>query len=404
MRIVITSNYKLGDETGTAHVAETLAKHFSKKDSVTYICLGDKYHLKKVTNNLRILTILSLSIGNVSIPIITPNVVIKLFKFLNKNKPDVIHSQNSLFISNIAQIWANLNETPFVVTFHHIPTEALEHLFPKLPKNIISDLVQDLYKEFSLKTFLKNTDCVICLNESVKKSIMKVDKNVHVKVVNNGIDFTKLKLVSFKSKPEDLINFVFVGSYNERKNQEFLINVFSHLPKNYTLNMYGDKKSGKVYVKRIENLIDSLNLKNIKINDFNKNVIEMYSDMHFFISASLKEAQSLAIIEALASGIPVIGLKNETTSELINPSNGLVLAKNTTQKKFAIETINFIKKSNYKKISQNAKKGTEKFSIDKVALKIKKVYQSTACSNSKNSRRDISKYYQDIFKSIVIKK
>ncbi len=109
MRIVITSNYRLGDETGTAHVAETLAKHFSKKNAVTYICLGNKYKLKKINKNLRVLTVPSIKVGVISIPMITPNIVIKLFKFLNKNKPDVIHSQNSLFISNIHNYYSVKN-------------------------------------------------------------------------------------------------------------------------------------------------------------------------------------------------------------------------------------------------------------------------------------------------------
>lgn len=404
MRIVITSNYRLGNETGTAHVAEDLVNYFSKNNNVTYICLGKKFRIVKKTRLLTVIKIPSIEINKVAIPLITPDVVYKIFVYLNKFKPDVIHSQNSLFVSNLVQTWANLNEIPFVVTFHHIPTQVVEHLFPKLPRNLISNLVQDLYKEFSLKTFLKNTDCVICLNESVKRSITKVDKDVQIRIINNGIDFKKIKPISSKSKLPDTINFIFVGSYNERKNQEYLVNVFSYLPKNYTLNMYGDKKSGKVYADKVESLMKNLNLKNIKINDYNKNAIEMYSNMHFFISASLKEAQSLAIIEALASGIPVIGLKNETASDLVNTSNGLILPKDTTPKKFALSAFNFIKDVDYKKMSNNAKSGTKKFNIENVASKIKKVYESTAYSDSENGRRNISKYYQNIFKPKILQK
>ncbi len=48
---------------------------------------------------------------------------------------------------------------------------------------------------------------------------------------------------------------------------------------------------------------------------------------HAFVSASKMEVQSLAIIEALASGSPVIGLGNETVDELVDETNGSTVAE-----------------------------------------------------------------------------
>lgn len=134
MRIVITSNYKVGNETGTAYVAEVLSKYLSKKHEVTYICFGKEFKVSKKIKNLIILTIPSIDISGFSFPLITPNVIFKTFKFLNEFEPNIVHSQNTLFISNLVQIWANLNNIPFLVTFHHIPTQAVEHLLPKFKK------------------------------------------------------------------------------------------------------------------------------------------------------------------------------------------------------------------------------------------------------------------------------
>lgn len=402
MRIVITSNYRVGNETGTAHIAEELSEYLAKINKVTYVCLGKKFEISR-NNNLTLFKIPSIEIGGVSVPLITPDVIYELFTYLKNFNPDVIHAQNSLFICNLAQIWANFNQIPFIVTFHHIPDQAIEHLFPKLSKNIFSTLVQDLYEEFSLKKFLNNSDGVIALNTFVYESIQKVDGSVPIKIINNGLNLDKLFSIKLRVKSKNKVNFVFVGSYNERKNQEFLVKSFAYLPSAYSLNLYGNKKSGKDYVKKLVLQIKKSKLKNVFINDYHNNITEIYKGTDFFISASLKEAQSLVVVEALASGIPVIGLENETIINLINKDNGLTCSKNISPKKFAELTLNFIKNGNYKNLSKNARGSTEGFKIENVALKIKKVYDSTTCRNSKNSRRNVGNYYQEIFKRIVIK-
>lgn len=404
MRIVITSNYQLGNETGTAHVAENLTNYFSKKNNVTYICLGKKFRVIKKTKKLTIIKIPSIEINKIAVPLITPDVVYKIFAYLNKFKANVVHSQNSLFISNLVQTWANFNNVPFVVTFHHIPTEAINHLFPKLSKSIVTNMVQDLYTDFSLSSFLKNSDCVIALNKIVANSIRTVNKEIKVEIINNGLNLKELLMIKQKKINLNKLIFTFIGSYNERKNQEFLIESFKYLPSTYKLELYGNKKSGFIYVEKIKSLIQKYKLKNIHLNNYSKDLVTIYKKTDYFISASIKEAQSLAVIQSLASGKPVIGLENETINELIDSKNGLVFSQEVTPRTFAKGIEKFINEIDYKKISQKTRLSINRFKIENVALKIKNVYKSTTCQNSDNGRRKIGQYYQEIFKGIVFKK
>ncbi len=54
-----------------------------------------------------------------------------------------------------------------------------------------------------------------------------------------------------------------------------------------------------------------------------------------WVSASLREVQSLAVMEALASGTPVLGLSNETIDQLVDERVGRRLAKDATPEQFA---------------------------------------------------------------------
>lgn len=377
MKIALTSNYTIGSETGASFVTDILAKKLSKNNNVLYICLGKKLKVQNLSNNFKVLTIPFIEVKGINLPIITIQTIIFVNKNLDSFGPDVVHNQNHVLISRIAQSWANLKSIPVVTTFHHIPTEAFEHIFPELGKLKITKLVQDIYSKTTIFNYLKKSNAVISINKKQHDEIKKINKEIKNIVINNGLElntFLSLK----KESPKDEFKFVFLGSYNVRKNQEMLIKTFKFLPENYTLHLYGNYKSGNEYLKKIKKLIKINNLKNIYLHDFipREETSNIYKQANYFITASLKEVQSLSVIEALASGLPVIGLKNETINELINKNNGLKINDSITPEKMAELIIKFTKKNNYMYLSRNARKTALKFDINKTVLKIEKVYES----------------------------
>lgn len=383
MKVVITSNYELGNETGSAKVAEDLAKKLSVKNNVLLICLGTKFNSYKLSDSLEIVEVTSVAINNIYVPIITPILMYQVFRKLDLFAPKVIHAQNSILVSSLVQIWSKLNKVPFIVTFHHVPSEPIKHLLPSFSKNILLNLVQDIYKNTSLKQFLKNTNLAIAQNQLIHGSIRLVDKTISIEKINNGVEIKELN----KIKPRRIdgnLNFVFLGTYAQRKNQLFLVKVFKYLPSNYILNLYGSFKSGGTYLEKIRGTITKYKLKNIHLYDFEKNVIKVFKENDFLVSASKKEAQSLVIIQSLASGKPVIGLSNETVDELINKSNGHSLPKNTSSKLFAKELVKFVETIDYKRLSKQCMKDSKKFDIDLIVSKIEDCYQSLTKTSSYN--------------------
>jgi 1,2-diacylglycerol 3-alpha-glucosyltransferase len=164
-----------------------------------------------------------------------------------------------------------------------------------------------------------------------------------------------------------------------RKNQEFLVKTFCYLPANFVLFFYGNKKTGKTYVAKLQKIIKEKNIENVKINNFldQKGVIKVLKKTHFFVSASLKEAQSLVIIEALASGTPVIALENETTKELVDHKNGLVLPQETSPEIFAQKLSSYVKQTmkNYSSISDYCRQSVARFDLEQVGKRVISAYQ-----------------------------
>jgi hypothetical protein len=79
---------------------------------------------------------------------------------------------------------------------------------------------------------------------------------------------------------------------------------------------------------------------------------------HVFVSASRMEVQSLVVIEALASGTPVVGLSNETIDELVDDEVGGRLPKDATPQEFAacVERICSLPQPKYDRLCENARR------------------------------------------------
>lgn len=402
MKVVITSNYPLSNETGASKVAELLSEYLSIKNEVVLICIGEKYSERKASKKLTIVTIPMIDFNYFQMPVITPIEIYKIFNFLDKFKPNIIHAQNTVLVSKLAQVWANINNVPYVITYHHVPTEAVYHIAPSLAKNKLGKIVQKIYKNTSLKNTLNNSDGVIALNKKIKDSVRTVNKKIKIEIINNGIETKELEKLKTKRPSKEKFNFIFLGSFSERKNQLYLLRVFKNLNYNYQLNLYGNKKTGGDYLTKLEKYVKGNKIKNVNIYDFTNDIISAFDKNDFLLSASKKEAQSLVILQAMAAGKPVIGLENESIDELVNSTNGLKVKKNTNPKLFANILEDFTKKCNYIELSKRIRLDSKKFSIEKTILKIEDFYKTICNSYSNNSRRNIGKYYNEILKKISI--
>jgi hypothetical protein len=89
------------------------------------------------------------------------------------------------------------------------------------------------------------------------------------------------------------------------------------------------------------------------------------------------EVQSLVIIEALASGTPVVALPNETTEELIDESVGVLLEKGTKPAAYAqaIQEILSLPEEEYLDLSQQARKRVSHLDWSNIVSRTVSAYQ-----------------------------
>ncbi|WP_311746344.1 glycosyltransferase [Proteus penneri] len=156
---------------------------------------------------------------------------------------------------------------------------------------------------------LKKVDTVISVSQSVSEYI-KLKYNLNSKYIRNGVK-EKEEKKSLRNE-QKIINLVYVGNLDKRKNVKALLKSFDMLDGNFRLHIVGsgpeEEKLRKQY---------SFNSK-IIFEGYSNHVDDILYKSDIFISASTFEGLPMAVLEALSIGIPCILSNIPPHNEIIN--------------------------------------------------------------------------------------
>jgi glycosyltransferase involved in cell wall biosynthesis len=212
--------------------------------------------------------------------------------------------------------------------------------------NLFFKILRKIYDPTIGSYLMHRAKKIFCVSEFEKKSI--IDKfNINLKkivVVYNGIDLKKFeKIKSYKTNKNIIL---YIGRLEKYKNIQFLIKAMKYLP-NFELKIIGNGPYKKDLIKIANERIEFLE----NLSDYE--VLRWYKTCSVFVTLSDIEAFGITVIEALASGKPVV--VNDATS-----------LKEFAEKFEDVKKIDIHKKS----IIQVAKmiKKTSKITVKKVDL------------------------------------
>lgn len=337
MKIVFVSIFRPGLGGGGGRVAHELARHFALEHDVVMVCPAEKTGYEKRVKGLSIFGIRSAGDDEFHMPDLSGKTVRGIFDFLDEYQPDIVHAHDPALIGLIGQVWARMNLVPFVHTAHILPSKALDFgtidalNIPLLKSSLSESVIVSVLNNFYL-----NCDALIALNQSALESIREFGFQGSIYVIPNGRDLKHYSQCKNADNTADQKALVFIGFMNKRKNQIYLLKTLKELPANYILRLIG-KPLNPEYLNELEEYCREHSLQNVEfIGQVGHDQIPDYlEEAHVFSSASKMEVQSLVVIEALASGTPVVGLSNETIDELIDDKVGARLAKDKKPDDFA---------------------------------------------------------------------
>lgn len=183
--------------------------------------------------------------------------------------------------------------------------------------------------QFLCKKIYKKADILVCQGKKVSDYYKKF--GIDCRVVPNPLNSKAVGLYTGNWKNK----IVTVGRLIEAKNQQMLIKAFAKISDkypDYTVEIYGEGPLKE----DLYNLIKKLNLENrVLLCGNKKNIMTLVSDYCCFVLSSNYEGFPNVLLEAMASGLPVISTNFSTgiANELIkNGVNGYVIDTNDINK------------------------------------------------------------------------
>ena len=185
--------------------------------------------------------------------------------------------------------------------------------------SLSNDAIEKLRNEINLSTNY------ICASSVTKKSLEFEGVNPRlIKVVPYGVDVSKFQYV--KREEQDFFNVIFIGSLNQRKGISYLLEAMRKLS-NVSLTIVGRGIFD-------ENLLSGYDFPIEVFKNVTQDVlIEKLQKAHCFVLPSILEGFGQVILEAMATGIPVIATENTAAVDVItNAKDGFVIPIRNTQK------------------------------------------------------------------------
>ena len=291
-----------------------------------------------------------------------------------KLKLDIVHATSGGSISTLGLMVARAKKIPYVFTYYTRFNHYTHYLSG-------GKIIKPQMIEWLSRIFCNRCDAIIVPMAKIKDELLSFGVKKPIVVIPSGVDTTKFRkqergFLRKKLKIKKGRILLYIGRLEKEKSVDFLIRAFAKIyleDPSVNLVLIGD---GKEEVK-LRKLAKELNIeKNAYFAGLinRDGISKVFADAEIFVFASTTETQGMVILEALASGLPVVAVKDAVYDKVIkNKVNG-ILADNDPQK-FAEECLKILNNSSYRqKLSDNASKSMQDFSISKTAQSFEKLY------------------------------
>jgi len=236
----------------------------------------------------------------------------------------------------------------------------------------------------------KKAAALVACSEGLKNRALNFLPTVAIDVIPNGVELDRFSPAE-TTKSSVVLRLLTVGRLSVTKRVEMLIDVAQILHRD-GCNVHLTIVGGGQMEQQLRYMVAEKNLSNIiEITgrlDAEK-MPQVYRQNDIFVSASMQEGMSNAMLEAMASGLPIVTTRCEGVEELIK-ENGIVV-ENAQPYQIA-EAIKKLAETaeTSKEISVAARKQAEKFSWQQVAEQYLSCYNKIANSVRTNELKQQS--------------
>lgn len=373
MKIGFFTDGYLPTPNGVATSVAASAKALEKRGHEVYIVAPKQPGHKDARNVFRLTSVKMYGGMDERLALTLPE---KTLREVLKIDFDIIHGHAGGPVTFLGWQIARLKGVPFVGTYHTLWNRYTHYILQ-------GKLVSPRMAEVATRIFGNLTDYLIAPTPRVKKELISYGVKKPIEVVPSGLDLSKFeksqkgflrKRLGLKQQDKVLL---YVGRLGKEKSVDFIIRSFAKIQPEFPdahLVLIGD---GTIRAK-LEKLAKRLKLQeNVHFAGFidQADIQKVYVDADIFVFASQTETQGMVIIEAFASGLPVVAIKDPAFEGVVEDGkNGFLVKRGTSE--FASKALSLLNNEDTRrKFSKVGKETAKKHSVEITAERLEEIYK-----------------------------
>lgn len=390
MRIVIAGQTYYPGNNGqaifTIHLAEGLAK---ARHEVHMLVPWQSFRTaSQAINGVQVHYIRSINLDwihpEVYIPF-TPGGQIR--RLLEKIRPDIVHIQDHYFVSSDTARAAQRLKLPVMGTNHFLPENVLPYItFLPVPRGfkirVLWALMLATYNLLRVITTPTQTAADILRGQAVRVPVLPVSCGVDTRQFHPapGLD-PRAARAAFGLDPDRII-CLYVGRLDDEKRIDLLLRAVAKLKQQGScaiqLAIAGQGAAGG----ELRKLAQTLDLgEQVRFLGYipSAELPQLYQAGSFFAMPSPEELQSLATLEAMASGLPILAANARALPELVTQGeNGCLFAPNQVEAVAAGMAELVARRSDWPRMGQASRARAETHSLDNTIRRYEAIYRDVA--------------------------
>ncbi len=298
----------------------------------------------------------------------------ELSEYINAFKPDIIHTH--LFEAEFVSRAVDYSKATW---FSHCHDNMIQFENFSL-KTIFSKRSFTNYyeKRYLFKRYkLNKENRFIAISNHTKKYFESTSKHNPVSLLHNSINYDLFYNTKDYETMKSKISLINTGSFVDKKNQAFLIDVVNELKNrkiDFELHLLGDGVNKAILMNKVKYLDIE---KAVYLHGNVQNVEEYLWQSDIYVHSATYEPLGLVLLEAMAAGLPVVCLDGGGNRDIIEEGKNGFMIDQQDPVLFADKIIELINnKELYAKMSLYAQEFAKKYDIKDYVDKLLKLYSA----------------------------
>lgn len=237
---------------------------------------------------------------------------------------DILHLHHPFVSGPLARRVVRNTNIPVVYT-NHTRYDLYSHYYsPRLIAPVINSITSAYMVQFC-----RNLAAVISPSKNAAKGLARIGITAPIHVIPNGIPLEAFQKPETCTRPDGRVRFLYCGRLGPEKNVPFLLRSFQKALKrgmNAELILVGGGPLDEELRVMSETLGLQDHLQFVGSLPYDE-VPPQYWRADVFVSASFSEVHPLTFLEAMAAGLPVIGVRSAAVQDLLEDNDAGIMAE-----------------------------------------------------------------------------